>query len=102
MNLKEKLGKQIQLIRKKEHLTQEQLAKIIKIDAKSISKIEKGKNYPTPENLNAIAEALNVKVYEFFLFEETKSVEKMKSEIVKAINRDHKTLMYLYHMLKFM
>ena len=102
MNLKEKLGKQIQLIRKKENLTQEQLSKIIKIDAKSISKIEKGKNYPTPENLNAIAEALNVKVYEFFLFEETKSVEKMKSEIVKAINRDHKTLMYLYHMLKFM
>jgi len=101
MNLKEKLGKQIQLIRKQQHLTQEQLAKIIKMDSKSISKIEKGKNYPTPENLNAIADALNVRVYEFFLFEETKSVEKMKSEIVKAINRDHKTLMYLYHMLKF-
>ena len=101
MNLKEKLGKQIQLIRKQQHMTQEQLAKIIKIDSKSISKIEKGRNYPTPENLNAIADALNVRVYEFFLFEETKSVEKMKSEIVKAINRDHKTLMYLYHMLKF-
>ena len=100
MNLKEKLGKQIQLIRKIQRMTQEQLAKIIGVDPKSISKIEKGNNYPSPDNLEAIARVLGVSVYEFFLFEETKSVEMMKNEIVKAINRDHKTLMYLYHMLK--
>ncbi len=100
MNLKEKLGRQIQLIRKKQKMTQEQLAKIIGIDPKSISKIEKGNNYPSPDNLEAIARVLGVSVYEFFLFEETKSVEMMKSEIINAINRDHKTLMYLYHMLK--
>ena len=102
MNLKEKLGRQIQLIRKKQKMTQEQLAKIIGIDPKSISKIEKGNNYPSPDNLEAIARVLGVSVYEFFLFEETKSVEMMKSEIINAINRDHKTLMYLYHMLKTM
>lgn len=102
MNLKEKLGKQIQLIRKKQRITQEDLAKKINIDSKSISKIEKGKNYPAPDTINALAEALGVCVYEFFLFEETKSVEMMKSEIVKAINKDHKTLMYLYHMYKCM
>ncbi len=100
MNLKEKLGRQIQLIRKKQKMTQEQLAKIIGIDPKSISKIEKGNNYPSPDNLEAIARVLGVSVYEFFLFEETKSVEMMKNEIINAINRDHKTLMYLYHMLK--
>ena len=102
MNLKEKLGKQIQVIRKKQRITQEQLGKKIGLDPKSISKIEKGRNYPTPDNLDAIAKALGVSVYEFFLFEETKSVELMKSEIVKAINKDHKKLMYLYHMLKTM
>ncbi len=100
MNLKEKLGRQIQLIRKKQRMTQEQLAKIIGVDPKSISKIEKGNNYPSPDNLEAIARVLGVSVYEFFLFEETKSVEMMKNEIINAINRDHKTLMYLYHMLK--
>ena len=100
MNVKEKLGRQIQLIRKKQKMTQEQLAKIIGIDPKSISKIEKGNNYPSPDNLEAIARVLGVSVYEFFLFEETKSVEMMKNEIINAINRDHKTLMYLYHMLK--
>ena len=102
MNLKEKLGRQIQLIRKKQRMTQEQLAKIIGVDPKSISKIEKGNNYPSPDNLEAIARVLGVSVYEFFLFEETKSVEMMKNEIINAINRDHKTLMYLYHMLKTM
>ena len=100
MNLEEKLGRQIQLIRKKQRMTQEQLAKIIGVDPKSISKIEKGNNYPSPDNLEAIARVLGVSVYEFFLFEETKSVEMMKNEIINAINRDHKTLMYLYHMLK--
>ena len=100
MNPKEKLGRQIQLIRKKQRMTQEQLAKIIGVDPKSISKIEKGNNYPSPDNLEAIARVLGVSVYEFFLFEETKSVEMMKNEIINAINRDHKTLMYLYHMLK--
>ena len=100
MNLKEKLGRQIQLIRKKHGITQEQLGKIIGLDPKSISKIEKGKNYPSPDTLDAMAKVLEVSVYEFFLFEETQSVELMKKEILNAIERDHKTLMYLYHMLK--
>ena len=62
MNLKEKLGKQIQLIRKKENLTQEQLSKIIKIDAKSISKIEKGECEPRANILVEMSKYFGVSI----------------------------------------
>ncbi len=99
MLLKEELGKNIKKIRSAKKMTQEKLAEIIGIDPKSVSKIENGKNYPSSETLSAIAHALDVEFYELFVFEKIKSPQKMRSEILKAIE-DEKTLLYLYQMLK--
>ena len=60
MNLKENLGKNIQKYRKLNGITQEKLAEIIDVEINSISSIERGKYFPTAENLVKISNALNV------------------------------------------
>ena len=59
-NLKIKLGKRIQSLRKSQGITQENFSEILGLDISSLSKIETGRNYPSPENLEKIAAALNV------------------------------------------
>ena len=99
MILKKELGKKIQQLRKKKNYTQDILAEKINIDPKNVSKIENGNHYPSAETLTAIAKALNVEVYELFVFKDSISYESMREEIIKAMDNDKITL-YLYQMLK--
>jgi len=99
MNVKKELGKKIQFLRKSKKITQDELSEIIGMDPKNISRIENGNTYPTAENLNAIANALDVDVYELFVFNEI-SYDKMKTEIIDALNNE-KTVLHLYKSLKF-
>ncbi len=99
MNLKKELGKKIQQLRKQKKLTQEKLAEKVGIDSKSISKIENGNNYPTPETLTSIAQALNCDIYELFIFNKPLDFEKMKAEIIKGLE-NKQTILYLYKILK--
>lgn len=98
MSLKHDLGQKIQRLRKERKITQEKLAEMVGIDPKNISRIEIGNNYPTAENLCAIAAALNVDVYELFVFNNI-PFDQMRQEIVEALNND-KTVLYLYKCLK--
>ena len=98
MTLKQELGAKIQKLRKSKKLTQEQLAELVGIDPKNISRIENGNNYPTAENLTSIAKALNVEIYELFVFNNI-PYEVMKSEIINALEND-KNILYLYKCLK--
>jgi len=59
-----KLGERIRRIRKERKLTQEQLAELAKVDAKSIIEIENGKRNPTFRTLNKITHALKVPIKE--------------------------------------
>ena len=94
-----KIGKFIATCRKNKKLTQEQLAEKVGIDPKSIRRIELGSNYPTPETLSAVASALNVEVYELFVFNNI-SYDKMKEEIINALDSE-KNILRLYRYLKF-
>jgi transcriptional regulator with XRE-family HTH domain len=99
MTLKQDLGKNIQKLRKERKMTQDELAEIVGIDPKNISKIETGKNYPTSETIELIAKALNIEIYELFI-SHPMSYSKMKEEIMTAIE-NKKSLIYLYRCLKF-
>lgn len=99
MALKQDLGQRIQYLRKEKKLTQEALAELVGIDQKNISKIENGNNYPAAETLTAIANALEVDVYELFVFNKI-PYEQMKEEIINSLNND-KNILYLYKCLKF-
>ena len=68
MNLKQKLGKRIQELRKFQNITQEKLAEIVNMDITSLSKIETGRNYPQPDTLEKISKALNLDISRMFTF----------------------------------
>ena len=91
MNLKENLGKSIQKYRKLNNLTQEKLAEIVEIEINSISSIERGRYFPSPENLEKIANVLKVKIKDLFDFEHQKDDIDLYSEIInrtKSVNRE--------------
>ncbi|MGN0031581.1 MAG: helix-turn-helix domain-containing protein [Candidatus Gastranaerophilaceae bacterium] len=85
MNLKENLGKNIQKYRKLSKITQEKLAEMVDIEINSISSIERGKYFPSPENLVKISQALNVSLSDLFLFKNEYSCEDYINEISKNI-----------------
>jgi transcriptional regulator with XRE-family HTH domain len=62
----EKLGSRIRLLRKQQHLSQEDLAVKAKLDLTSVSEIESGLRNPSLKTLNKIALALNVSLAELF------------------------------------
>ena len=70
MQLKKQLGKNIQKYRKLNKITQEKLAEIIGVEINSISSIETGKYFPSPENLVKISNALNTSISNLFYFKE--------------------------------
>lgn len=86
MNLKENLGKNIQKYRKLNKLTQEKLAEFVDIDINSISSIERGRYFPTPDNLVKISEALKVSLADLFTFHSFESCEDYENEIKNNIN----------------
>lgn len=63
---KEKIGVRIKELRKSRGLSQEQLAEIIGIEQKHVSRLEVGKSYPTIDRLEKIAIALDVPMGSFF------------------------------------
>jgi len=84
--IKELLGKRIKEIRTKRGLTQEQLSELTNIGASSISKIEGGIYHPTDENLERIAEALQIEPYKLYMCEHHKSTTELKEAIITMLN----------------
>ena len=86
-NLKIKLGQRIKSLRKNLNITQETLAELINMDITSLSKIETGRNYPQPETIEKIANALNVDIAQLFSFQELNTKEDYISAIHKNISQ---------------
>ena len=99
-NIKKRLGRRIQELRKSHKLTQEQLAEKIEIGTSNISYIETDKFYPTPDTLSKIAKALNVEIYELYMFEQLKPIDELRTELIGAIraNDDLTRLMYKFYL----
>ena len=66
---------------------------------KSLSRIESGHNYPQCENLIAIANALNVDPWQLYFCENKIDINKMKQELINAIDTDEKLILTLYNQL---
>lgn len=98
-NLKIKLGQRIKSLRKNSNITQETLAELINMDITSLSKIETGRNYPQPETIEKIANALNVDIAQLFSFQDLKTKEDYLSAINKNLSHianDEEKLKLLY------
>ncbi|MBI4688672.1 MAG: helix-turn-helix transcriptional regulator [Nitrospirae bacterium] len=95
MNLLLAIGSRIQHLREKKGITQEQLEEETGINAKYISAIECGQKNATVKTMEKIAEGLDVKLYELFLFPEGLTSEKITKKAIDSLlikNADIKTL----------
>lgn len=89
--LKKLLGRRIQELRKANNLKQEELAEVINIATRNLSNIETGRCFPSPENIEKIAKALNCKIKDLFDFDHQQDNVDLYAEItsrIKAIPRD--------------
>ncbi len=96
-NTKELLGARIKEIRKARGLTQEQLAEMVDIEQKHVSRIESGKNYPTIDRLEKIAAALNVPLISFFDFLHLENDDERVvniEEMIKELDEDSRKIAY--------
>lgn len=66
--LRERFGQRVRWLRSEHGLTQEQLAERAGISVDFLSLIERGKSAPSFENLDELADALEVSVAELFNF----------------------------------
>ena len=65
-DIREILGKGIRFYRQQRHLSQAALAEKANISVTFLSNIERGVKYPTSDTLSAIANSLEVEVFELF------------------------------------
>jgi len=96
MDIKKLLGKRIQEIRKSKGFTQEYLAELIGLETVSLSNIERGKYYPTAENLNKIITALEIDPTELFEFKHLDSTEKLIDEMNSHLIKNAKLAQTVY------
>jgi len=79
--MKKYFGARIKEIRESRGLNQEQLAEIVNMESRHISRIETGKSFTTLENIDKIAKALNVDINTLFAFQHKKDKNILITEI---------------------
>lgn len=78
-------------------MTQEQLAELVEVEQKHVSRLELGKSYPTIDRLEKIAEALNVPLRDFFDFIHLGDREmqaKSIDEMLRELDGEHQKIAY--------
>ena len=98
--LKKFIGAKIKLYRKKKNLSQAQLAELVNIEVKSLSRIESGHNYPQCDNLVAISKALDISPWQLYFSSEAKNVQAMKKDIISALEEDEAKILPIYQYLQ--
>ena len=78
---KQNFGARIKEIREKRGLNQEQLAEMVNMESRHISRIETGRSFTTLENIEKIAAALNVEINALFSFQHKNEKEFLIKEI---------------------
>lgn len=104
MKLKKLLGEKTKRLRKVRGLTQEQLAEIIEIAPRNLSRIEVGECFVTAETLEKILLALNVTAEELFAYEHIRDAKDLLSDIytyLDTIRTNKSQLEKVYRAIKF-
>ena len=101
-NIKHLLGENIKRIRRRQHITQENLAELVDRSKNHISKIEQGLTNPPLDLLIEIANALNVSMNELFncsYVDNTITTERMKNTLCTIQNKKNLELIYKIYSL---
>ena len=95
--IKSLLGRRIRELRTKKGYTQEQLAELIDVGQRNLSKIECGSNFVTAETLSKLLNALKVSPKEIFDFEHKNDKNILKQELLQAVSEEKIDIELLYH-----
>ncbi|MEW6606900.1 MAG: helix-turn-helix transcriptional regulator [bacterium] len=101
--IKLQLGAQIRNLRKLLGYTQAQLAELTDLSDNFIGQIERGERTPTIQTLKKFADALNIKIEDFFHFPDEKLDERDKilSEFITYLkNKDIRTIQLIIEITK--
>lgn len=93
------LGQRIKDLRKRNKLTQVELAVIIGMETTNLCKLENGGQLPKEENIEKLAKALNVNVRDLFDFGYMKSQKSLQQELIEIINSSSRPELELYYKL---
>jgi len=86
VNVKTLFGQRLKNLRKKRNLTQANVAEMVEVDAKHISCIESGKNFPSPDLLAKLAKAFKLHPKELFEFADFPTPVDLKKELIKMLD----------------
>lgn len=88
-NIKKKIGNNLKRLRRLKGLKQSELAELVGVEDKTISRIEVGGNYPSMDLLVRMAEALDIELTEFVNFSDkvTESLSEFTKDDIKVIKR---------------
>ena len=104
MDIKKTFGEKIKRLRKAKNLTQEQLAEMINIAPKNLSKIEVGTCFVSAETLENLVIALDTTTEELFANNHIKLPEELLAGIYKNLNTISKNqgkLELIYKIIEF-
>lgn len=103
MDIKKSFGEKVKRLRKKKNLTQEQLAEIIDISPRNLSKIEVGECFVKAETLDRLLAALDVSTEELFANDHIKQNSELLDSInfyIDSVKEDRRTLEKIYKILR--
>ncbi len=99
MYLKKLFGLRIKEYRKKRDLTQAQLAELVSVEGKHISRIEAGHNFPSAELIGRLAKALSVEpkdLFEFYHHQEAIDLKESISQTLEVLTDEQLKATYKY------
>ena len=81
MDIRIKIGKRLKELRNEKGLSQEKFSFICELDRTYIASIEQGKRNVSVANIEKIAKALDMSVYQFFDFENPTASDQSKDDL---------------------
>ena len=96
LEFKKFFGKRIKEIRLKNGLTQEQLAEMIEVGERNLSKIECGNVFVKAKTIAKLIEALKIEPKELFEFSQYQKKDILKQILIDEINNDSIDVEMLY------
>lgn len=96
-DIKRLIGRRIRELRIKKGFKQSDLAELIALEPRSISRIESGYHFPKDEHLLKFAKALDVEIKDLFSFSHLKSEQNLQKDIsalLKKANKEQLTEIY--------
>lgn len=88
-NIKKKIGNNVKRLRIQRGLKQCELAELVGVEDKTISRIEVGGNYPSVDLLVRMSEALNCELTEFVNFTDkvVESLSELSKDDIKTLKK---------------